>query len=236
MNPTVKCLAVITARGGSKRIPRKNIKPFLGQPIIKYSIEAALQSGCFDEVMVSTDDKKIASIAESFGAKVPFFRSAQTSDDYAMTADVLAEVIHEYRKRDKFYERLCCIYPTAPFITAQRLRDALSLSISTDAGCVFPVVQYSYPVQRSLRIVNGRAEMLWPENVLKRSQDLEPVYHDAGQFYFMKTSTVLREMVLFVKDSFPIILSESEVQDIDNEEDWKVAEIKYKILTERPLG
>jgi N-acylneuraminate cytidylyltransferase len=228
-----KSVAIITARGGSKRIPRKNIRPFLGAPIIKYSIEAALQSGCFDEVMVSTDDKEIAEVASSYGAAIPFMRSAKNSDDYSGTADVIAEVINEYEKRGEIFEHLCCIYPTAPFITAEKLKNAMSVLQKEDADCVLPVVRYSYPIQRSLKIENGKAYMLWPENYLARSQDLMPVYHDCGQFYCMKTKSLLEQMKLFAVHTIPLITPEEEVQDIDNEDDWKIAEIKYKMILEK---
>jgi N-acylneuraminate cytidylyltransferase len=228
-----KSVAIITARGGSKRIPRKNIRPFLGSPIIKYSIEAAIKSGCFDEVMVSTDDMEIADVALSFGASIPFMRSAKNSDDYSTTADVIAEVINEYKKSGKTFEHLCCIYPTAPFVTAEKLKNAMSMLLKEGADCVLPVVRYSYPIQRSLKIENGKAYMLWPENYLARSQDLTPVYHDCGQFYCMKTTSLLEQMKLFAVNTIPLITPEEEVQDIDNEEDWKLAEIKYKIIHDK---
>jgi len=181
-----KCLAIITARGGSKRIPRKNIKEFLGFPIIKYSIDAALGAGCFDEVMISTDDKEIAEIATSFGAKLPFFRSETTSNDYAMTADVIEEVLLEYKSRGSNFEYCCCIYPTAPFVSSQRLLEGYNLLTSTDADAVIPVVRFSYPIQRAIKIEQETLEMMWPENLNARSQDLVPAYHDCGQFYWLK--------------------------------------------------
>lgn len=227
MNSSV---AIITARGGSKRIPRKNIKEFLGFPIIKYSIEAALESGCFDEVMVSTDDEEIAAVARSFGAVVPFMRSAENANDFAGTAEVISEVVVEYRNRGRVFESLCCIYPTAPFVNAQKLSQAMSMLRESGADCVLPVVAYSYPIQRSLKIEDGRVMMLWPENYAKRSQDLMPVYHDCGQFYCMKTNSLLEQMKLFAEQTVPVIVPESEVQDIDNEEDWKIAEMKYRIF------
>ena len=225
-----KSIAIIPARGGSRRIPRKNIRPFCGYPIIKYSIDAALEAGCFDEVMVSTDDSEIAEVAEYYGAKIPFLRSEVNSNDYAMTTDVIKEVILEYGNRGEYYEYLCCIYPTAPFVSPDRLKDGMELLKQKDADSVLPVTRYSYPIQRSLKIENDRAVMLWPENYLKRSQDLMPVYHDSGQFYCMKSHSLLEQMKLFAEYTVPIILPESEVQDIDNEEDWKIAEIKYKIM------
>lgn len=225
-----KSIAIIPARGGSKRIPRKNIKPFCGYPIIKYSIDAAIKAGCFDEVIVSTDDSEIAEVAESYGAKVPFMRSEVNSNDFATTADVLKEVILEYKNRGKYFEYLCCIYPTAPFVSSDKLREGIELLKQTGADSVLPVTRYSYPIQRSLKIENDRAVMLWPENYLRRSQDLMPTYHDSGQFYCMRSNSLLDQMKLFAEHTVPIILPESEVQDIDNEEDWKIAEIKYKMF------
>jgi N-acylneuraminate cytidylyltransferase len=226
----MKTIAIIPARGGSKRILRKNIKNFFGQPIIKYSIDAALGSGCFDEVMVSTDDFEIAEIAKSFGAKVPFMRSAKNSTDMAMTIPVLEEVISEYKKIDQEFDYLCCIYPTAPFVTAERLKEAEIKLLQKRVEAVVPVVKFSYPVQRALKIENGIAKMFWPENYNMRSQDLKPAYHDCGQFYFMKTSVMLEQKKLFPNLTAPFEVSELEAQDIDNEEDWKIAEAKFKLL------
>lgn len=222
-----KALAIIPARAGSKRIPRKNIKPFIGKPIIEYSIQAALACKCFDEIMVSTDDKEIAEIAISAGAQVPFFRSTETSSDTAGTAEVLIEVLYEYEKRGMYFEYLCCIYPTAPFITAQRLSYAKSLLMENNVDCILPVTKFSYPIQRGLIIENGYARMLWPENYSKRSQDLQDVYHDCGQFYFLNTQSLIKQKSLFPEKTMTIIVPETEVQDIDNESDWKIAELKY---------
>ena len=222
-----KALAIIPARGGSKRIPRKNIKPFLGKPIMEYSIQAARACKCFDEIMVSTDDKEIAEIAISAGAQVPFFRSTEASSDPAGTAEVLIEVLYEYEKRGMYFEYLGCIYPTAPFITAQRLSYAKSLLIKNNVDCILPVTKFSYPIQRGLIIENGHARMLWPENYSKRSQDLQDVYHDCGQFYFLNTQSLIKQKSLFPEKTMTIIVPETEVQDIDNESDWKIAELKY---------
>lgn len=233
MTPSQKTVCIITARGGSKRIPRKNIKSFCGRPIIEYSIEAALQAQCFDEVMVSTDDEEIKQVALAAGAKVPFFRSAKNSDDYSTTCDVLKEVIETYRDHGQHFDALCCIYPTAPFVTADKLKKGMKLLHEHQADSVLPVVQYSYPIQRSLRIVeDGRTEMLWPENYLARSQDLEPVYHDCGQFYCLNTNSMLSQMRLFAEKTYPIVVSELEVQDIDNEADWALAEIKFQKMNQ----
>jgi N-acylneuraminate cytidylyltransferase len=222
-----KALAIIPARGRSKRIPRKNIKPFLGKPIMEYSIQAARACKCFDEIMVSTDDKEIAEIAISAGAQVPFFRSTEASSDTAGTAEVLIEVLYEYEKRGMYFEYLCCIYPTAPFITAQRLSYAKSLLMENNVDCILPVTKFSYPIQRGLIIENGYARMLWPENYSKRSQDLQDVYHDCGQFYFLNTQSLIKQKSLFPEKTMTIIVPETEVQDIDNESDWKIAELKY---------
>ena len=227
-----KRIAIITARGGSKRIPKKNIKEFCGKPIIAYSIEAALESEMFDEVMVSTDSEEIAEVAKKYGASVPFMRSEKTSDDYATTNDVLREVITEYRKLGKEFDIVVCIYPTAPFVTADKLKRAVELMDKDGVDSVTPVVQYSFPPQRAFVVKDDLLYYQFPENRLKRSQDLEPIYHDCGQFYVMKTESI------FDSDSAggsaPIIVSELEVQDIDNETDWKIAEMKYRLMVGHP--
>ncbi len=221
-------LAVITARGGSKRIPDKNIKAFCGKPIISYSIEAAIKSKVFDIVMVSTDSERIADIAASYGAEVPFLRSAQTSNDHASTVDVIEEVLQQYRKIGMNPERTCCIYPTAPFITAERLIEAHKMLLNDEINAVVPIVRFSFPPQRCF-VVNerGRIGYKWRENERVRSQDLEPMYHDAGQFYFIKTRILLKDHTLIPQNTLPIIMNEMEVQDIDNPEDWAIAELKY---------
>jgi pseudaminic acid cytidylyltransferase len=222
-------LAIITARGGSKRIPRKNVKNFLGYPIIKYPIEAAIESKCFDEVMVSTDDKEIALISKKFGAVVPFIRSQSNSGDFSTTADVIEEVLAEYRKRSRSFEYCCCIYPTAPFVTPQLLQKSFRVLKENKADAVLPVVCYSYPIQRALKIERGKVVMDWPENLNKRSQDLRPTYHDAGQFYWIDTKIFLKTKRILGENTVPIELKESEVQDIDDEDDWKIAEMKYRL-------
>lgn len=220
-------LALITARGGSKRIPRKNIKEFCGKPILCYSIEAALAAGVFEEVMVSTDDEEIADISRKYGASVPFFRSSETAGDYASTDDVIMEVLREYKKRGKNFDAFCCIYPTAPFLTGGRLKDAMELLKVADS--VLPVVPFSYPPQRGL-IVNqaGFVERQFPEYATARSQDLPTVYHDCGQFYACRTAPFLAAGTTDVERLVPLVLSEMEVQDIDTPEDWAMAEIKYR--------
>jgi len=225
-----KKLAIITARGGSKRIPRKNIKNFLGYPIIKYSIDAAIKSECFDEIMVSTDDKEIAEVSERLGAKIPFLRSQANSNDFATTADVIEEVLLEYKKLSKNFEYCCCIYPTAPFISSERLKEGFDILKSRGVDSVFPVVRYGHPIQRALKIQGGHLSMIWPENLNTRSQDLMPAYHDSGQFYWFRTKRFLEDKKILTENVAAIIIPESEVQDIDTEEDWKIAEIKFKIL------
>ena len=225
-----KNLAIIPARGGSKRIPRKNIKNFLGSPIIKYSIEAALQSGCFDEVMVSTDDQQITAVARLHGANIPFLRSAQNSQDKAILVDVIIEVLSKYKKIGKDFDYICCLLPTAPFITSEQLKKGLKIIKQSGASSVIPVVKFGYPIQRAFEIKNDRLKMIWPENTHKNSQDLIPAYHDSGQFYWLKVDRFLKQKEIFSSDAVAMVLPESEVQDIDNIEDWKIAESKYKFL------
>lgn len=224
-----KVLAIITARGGSKRIPRKNIKEFCGKPIIQYSIEAALESKIFDEVMVSTEDEEIREIAEKCGAKIPFMRSEKTAGDMAMTHEVILEGLAEYEKLGQTFDYVCCIYPTAPFITPDKLRESLNKLKETNADTVLPVVAFSFPPQRCFVINDGNAEFKWPENRLVRSQDLERWYHDCGQYYFVRTDRFLETHNLIMEHTVPVIVDEMEVQDIDNYEDWELAELKYKM-------
>ena len=222
-------LAMITARGGSKRIPRKNIKEFCGKPILAYSIEAARSSGAFDEVMVSTDDPEIAGIAVKYGASVPFFRSEATANDYASTDDVIMEVLKTYEERGEHFDNFCCIYPTAPFVTGERLKQAMELLADSDS--VMPVVPFSYPPQRGLLISEeGFLKRQFPEYALARSQDLQKIYHDCGQFYACRTDVFLKEGTTDVKGQVSLVLTEMEVQDIDTLEDWEIAEIKYRRL------
>ena len=177
-------VCIITARGGSKPIPRKNIRDFLGKPIMAYSIEAALKSGVFDEVMVSTDDEEIAAVAREYGAQVPFMRSAATANDYATTKDVLLEVLDEYEKRGRSFEMICCVYPTAPFGTEEKLKAAYNILKDSDADELLPVIPFSFPPQRAFVIRSGSLVFQYPEYQFTRSQDLEPIYHDCGQFTF----------------------------------------------------
>ena len=226
----MKRIAIITARGGSKRIPRKNILPFNGQPIITYSIKAAIESGLFDEVMVSTDDDEIAAVAKECGAKIPFMRSEATSNDFANTEDVLREVIEEYGKRGINFESMCCIYPTAPFISAERLKEAVEKFEASDAETLLPVVRFSYPPQRGLVIKEDYLVFKQPEFMQSRSQDLEKMYHDVGQFYIMNTEAFLKNGAIMKGKIIPFEIPELEVQDIDDMTDWKLAEIKYQLL------
>lgn len=226
-------IAIITARGGSKRILHKNRKEFCGKPIIEYSIEAAKQAGIFDTVMVSTDDNKIAEIAKNAGAEVPFMRSAETSNDYATTADVLMEVLEKYKERGIRYENACCIYPTAPFVTGDKLRWAMDMLVKEKKDSVMPVVPFSFPPLRGMVINDGRLEYKWQEYAMKRSQDLEEIYHDCGQFYAFRVETFEKERKLVTENSAAMIISELEVQDIDNETDWQLAEMKYRLLKEK---
>lgn len=228
-----KAIAIITARGGSKRIPKKNIKEFCGKPIIAYSIRAALDSGIFDEVMVSTDSEEIAEIARAYGAKVPFMRSAKTSDDFATTADVLMEVLERYQEIGRTFDVMSCIYPTAPFVTPQKLQSAYDTLIKEHAVMAMPVVAFSYPPQRSYILQGNMLEMKWKENYNKRSQDLEKMYHDAGQFYMYQVEAFIRLKGQMTESIVPVIVDEMDVQDIDNESDWKLAELKYQMIKMR---
>lgn len=228
-----EAIAIITARGGSKRIPKKNIKEFCGKPILQYSIEAALESGIFDEVMVSTDDEEIVRIAKAAGANVPFMRSEKTSNDYATTADVLLEVLGKYQERGQQFAYTCCIYPTAPFVTKEKLQSAFKRMKEEKAYQLTPVVAYSFPPQRCVVIREGKIEVLHPEHRSTRSQDLETYYHDCGQFYFYDTKELIENNGNIIENVIPMVLSELEVQDIDNETDWKLAEIKYKMMSKK---
>lgn len=221
-------LAIITARGGSKRIPRKNIKEFCGKPILAYSIEAAKSAQIFDEIMVSTDDDEIAMVAERYGAVIPFMRSAEASDDFADTDTALREVVQEYKNRGREITHFCCLYPTAPFVTGDILRSAFEQFQATKADELVSVVCYSYPPQRGFVLEGEELRYRWPEYRNRRSQDIEPIYHDAGQFYFMRTH------VLFncTEDSYKraaFILDDMQVQDIDTMADWELAELKFRM-------
>lgn len=226
-------VAIITARGGSKRIPRKNVRPFAGKPILQYPIEAAIASGLFDEVMVSTDDPEIAEVARTAGAKVPFQRSAKNSDDFSTTADVLEEVLLTYAGNGRKFDVFCCLYPTAPFVTPDRLKEAYALLEKSGSETVVTVARFGHPIQRAFKMEKGLLTMLEPQYRNVRSQDLTPAYHDVGQFYLGRVAPFLKSKRLFTENTTAIVVPESQVQDIDNEEDWKLAELKYQLLHSR---
>lgn len=223
-------LCIIPARGGSKRIPKKNIKDFFGKPIIAYSIEAAINCGLFDEVMVSTDDKEIAEIAIRFGAKVPFLRTDKAANDSSTTFDVIEEVLSQYQLNNKNFEFTCCLYACVPFITDTKLVDSFKILQKNDFDSVFPVMPFSFPIQRALKMgINNKTNFFYQEFSSKRSQDLEQSYHDAGQFYWMNTETCLHKKGIITDNTGSVIICELEGQDIDNEIDWKLAELKYQL-------
>jgi N-acylneuraminate cytidylyltransferase len=226
----MKKIAIITARGGSKRIPRKNIRSFVGKPIIQYSIDAALESKIFYEVMVSTDDLEIAEISLRSGAKIPFMRSQKTSTDFATTTEVLTEVIDQYRQLGQEFDYACCLYPTAPFINSAKLKVAFSKLIQSGMDSVIPVSKYSVPIWWALKKEHEIISLLWPENGSKRSQDVPEAFYDVGQFYFFLVKTLIEKGTFFTEKTIGLEVPETEVQDIDNEDDWNLAEIKYSWL------
>lgn len=227
-------LAVIPARGGSKRIPRKNIKPFAGKPMIAWSIEAALQSGCFDRVIVSTDDAEIAQVAQAHGAEVPFVRPPELSDDHTGTIPVIAHAIQWQNAHGEQASQVCCIYATAPFVQPHDLQRGLQVLQGTGADYAFSVTSYAFPIQRAIRITpEQRVQMFQPEHFNTRSQDLEEAWHDAGQFYWGRAEAWLAHKPLFSHDAAPVVLPRHRVQDIDTPEDWERAEWMFKALTQR---
>lgn len=222
-------IAVIPARGGSKRIPRKNIKNFCGKPMIAWSIEAAKTSGLFDHIIVSTDDAEIAEVARQWGAEVPFTRPAELSDDYVGTGAVAKHAVEWAISNLGEVEYVCTIYATAPFIRPSDLTKGLALLRESDAQNVFTVTSFPFPIQRAIKIVEkGRVAMFQPEHFLTRSQDLEPAYHDAGQFYWARTDAVLNQEPAFSDSAIPLILPRYQVQDIDTLEDWQRAELMFE--------
>jgi pseudaminic acid cytidylyltransferase len=223
-------LCIIPARGGSKRIPKKNIKSFLGKSIIAYSIEAAIQSKLFTEIMVSTDCQETAEIALRYGAKVPFLRSKENSNDFATTYDVIKEIIDEYKKDGVNFENICCIYACAPFVTVNNLKHAYQELSNKQVDTIFPIIEYSFPIQRAVKIYNEKIELFNIDHLNTRSQDLEKSYHDAGQFYWMKSENILNKGRIITDNCSGIIITELEGQDIDNEIDWELAELKFKLL------
>lgn len=222
-------VAIIPARGGSKRIPRKNSRHFLGKPIIAYVIEAAIKSGLFSDVMVSTDDSTIAEIARTYGATIPFLRQPETSGDFATTADVLLEVLNQYKEQKQVFDYGCCLYPTAPFVTPDLLNRAFTTLTEKQFNTVYPVQPFGFPIQRAVRLRDTTVQWFQPEHALTRSQDLEPAYHDAGQFYFFRVDNFLSSGILIPANSGGIVISELEAHDIDTESDWQVAEMKFEM-------
>lgn len=224
-------LAVIPARGGSKRIPRKNIKPFCGQPMIAWSIQAAIQSQCFDRIIVSTDDPEIAQVAQAHGAEVPFMRPSELSDDHTGTIPVIAHAVQWQNATGVKTTQVCCIYATAPFVQASDLQRGLQLLQSTGADYAFSVTSYAFPIQRAIRITPAhRIEMFQPEHFTTRSQDLDEAWHDAGQFYWGQAQAWLAHKPLFSPDAAPVVLPRHRVQDIDTPEDWERAEWLFKAM------
>lgn len=222
-------ICIIPARGKSKRIPKKNIKEFLGKPIIAYSIKAAIDSRLFDEVMVSTDNLEIADIAKKYGANVPFMRSAKNSDDFSTTFDVIKEVINYYRDRFLEFDNLCCLYSCAPFVNPKLLSIAYDQLTKKKFDTVFPIIPFNFPIQRALKVNQGKISMIIEDNINIRSQDLEKSFHDAGQFYWCNTKQLLSVGKLITSNSGGIEISELDAQDIDTDMDWELAELKYQL-------
>ena len=223
-------LAIIPARGGSKRIPGKNTKLFLGEPIISYSIKLALASDLFEEVMVSTDNDEVAAVASNTGASVPFKRSKINSNDHATLADVIVEVLLQYKKQDKEFDTVCCILPTAALLTQKRLIEAFHKFKEEDYTSLVPVMRFAYPIQRALKDHNGLLEMREEKYLRSRSQDMEIFYHDAGQFYWINTKKFLQEKTIFTSKTGYLELKETEVQDVDTLIDWEMLLVKYNFL------
>jgi pseudaminic acid cytidylyltransferase len=226
-------IAIIPARGGSRRIPGKNIKLFAGKPIIAYSIEAAIASEVFDRIIVSTDSDEIAKVAIAHGAEIPFLRPEELSDDHTPTAPVIAHAIHWVRDRGYSPEFVCCIYATAPFVKPEFIKEGYEIIVNHNVASVFSVTTFSFPIFRSLKITDkGTLAMFWPEHELTRSQDLPEAYHDAGQFYWLKVNPFLKSGKIYTSDAMPVILPRYLVQDIDTQEDWITAERMYKAVRE----
>ena len=226
-------IAIIPARGGSKRIPRKNIKAFRGKPMIAWSIQSAIESACFDDVVVSTDDEEIASVARSYGATVPFMRPNELSDDHTPTIPVLRHAVESMEKMTASpISEACCIYATAPFVTPKFLKSGMNtLLADPDLDFAFSVASFPFPIQRALGLQkNGRVKMVYPEYELTRSQDLPERYHDAGQFYWFRRKGIFENDGVFSACSAPVIIPRERVQDIDTEEDWRCAELAHELL------
>lgn len=225
-------LAIIPARGGSKRIPRKNIREFCGRPIIAYSIRTAIESACFDRVIVSTDDEEIAAVARYWGAETPFMRPKEFSGDQAATIPVINHAIEWFMGQGMSPELVCCIYATAPFITTHDLKNGLEILAASGSEYAFSVTSFPFPIQRAIKLLpNGRVAMFQPENFSVRSQDLEEAYHDAGQFYWGRSEAFLQGLPLFSEAAAPVLLPRYRVQDIDTLEDWARAELMFKVLS-----
>jgi N-acylneuraminate cytidylyltransferase len=231
-------IAVIPARGGSKRIPGKNIKVFAGKPIIAWSIDAANRSGLFDRVVVSTDNENIASVSREYGAEIPFMRPSDLADDFTGTNAVVKHAIQWFQEQGESVTYACCIYATAPFLQAGYLQQGFELLLEHGVSYAFSVTSFPFPVQRAIRInAEGFVEPIWPQHIGSRSQDLEEAYHDAGQFYWGKADAFLEDASLFSSGSFPVILPRHLVQDIDTLEDWRRAELMFSaLLQERELA
>lgn len=224
-------VAIIPARGGSKRIPNKNIKPFAGHPIISYSIKAAQETNLFDEIIVSTDSNKIAEVARSYGAEVPFVRPDQLADDFAGISSVLIHALNWLKENEAGSDYFCCIYATAPFIQTAYIKKGLDVIINKKSTTAFSVTTFPYPIFRALKIdENGHIEMFWPEHENSRSNDLPEAYHDAGQFFWGNTEKFMRGNTFFSADAVPIVIPRYLVQDIDTPEDWETAEKMYSVL------
>jgi pseudaminic acid cytidylyltransferase len=226
-------IAIIPARGGSKRIPRKNIKEFCGKPMIAYAITAAKESGLFEHIVVSTDDEEIAKIARIWGAETPFVRPTELADDFTGTNDVVAHGIEYFLQQRIQVKQVCCIYATAPFVTAENLRKGFELLKRSGQLFIFSATSFAFPIFRSIKLnKDGQVQMFWPEHLETRSQDLAEAYHDAGQFYWGKPEGFLKKKKMFTKHSSALIIPRHLVQDIDTMEDWKRAELMYRVLHE----
>ena len=229
-------IAIIPARGGSKRIPEKNMKNFLGKPMLSYAIKACKDAELFSEIMVSTDSHEIAEIALNHGAQVPFMRSQKTADDFATTFDVLEEVIFNYKKENREFDYVCCVYPCVPFLSGLTLQDAYNQLTVSENDALQPVCKFPVPVEWAMKIEDG---LLVPNNrkaQFIRSQDLEPKFFDVGMFYMIRNKALFKEKTLTPVKTMAYIMDEREVQDIDTMDDWKLAELKYKLIKESGNG
>lgn len=228
-----RSLAIVMARGGSKRIPGKNIRDFLGKPILSYPLAALTQSGCFDAIIVSTDNDQIAQVASELGAKVPFRRSAEAANDFATIADAVHDVLTAYKNLGQQFEFVCCVLGTAALLTSESIQAGLDKLLGEDIDSVCPVVRFSFPPQRALRMTHSKLGFVYPEHISSRSNDLEPLFHDCGMFYWLRVESFFRHRQIFMPNSLGLELPEEEVQDIDNDSDWLLAEMKYKLRQPR---